>query len=192
MNVIRCKVALVGDSKVGKTNIASQLTKKNFNNTYQTTLGIEYSQYDIQIKDTNYTVQFHILDFTGFSTFRETINNLIKDCNFILLVYDLTNLESFQNIKLWKTMVDELNVKKNTVRYLIGNKNENPDKIKVDQTSIDSIANSLKLKSYCVSAKMNTNLVELFQEMAKTHYDNYINFINKIKNVKYGEKMKKR
>ena len=183
MNKIRCKVALVGDSKVGKTNIASQLTKKNFNNTYQTTLGIEYSQYDIQIKDTNYTVQFHILDFTGFSTFRETINNLIKDCNFILLVYDLTNLESFQNIKLWKTMVDELNVKKNTVRYLIGNKNENPDKIKVDQTSIDSIANSLKLKSYCVSAKMNTNLVELFQEMAKTHYDNYINFINKIKNL---------
>jgi Ras-related protein Rab-1A len=183
MNVIRCKVALVGDSKVGKTNIASQLTKKNFNNTYQTTLGIEYSQYDIQIKDTNYTVQFHILDFTGFSTFRETINNLIKDCNFILLVYDLTNLESFQNIKLWKTMVDELNVKKNTVRYLIGNKNENPDKIKVDQASIDSIANNLKLKSYCVSAKMNTNLVELFQEMAKTHYDNYINFINKIKNL---------
>ena len=183
MNVIRCKVALVGDSKVGKTNIASQLTKKNFNNTYQTTLGIEYSQYDIQIKDTNYTVQFHILDFTGFSTFRETIYNLIKDCNFILLVYDLTNLESFQNIKLWKTMVDELNVKKNTVRYLIGNKNENPDKIKVDQASIDSIASSLKLKSYCVSAKMNTNLVELFQEMAKTHYDNYINFINKIKNL---------
>ena len=183
MNVIRCKVALVGDSKVGKTNIASQLTKKNFNNTYQTTLGIEYSQYDIQIKDTNYTVQFHILDFTGFSTFRETINNLIKDCNFILLVYDLTNLESFQNIKLWKTMVDELNVKKNTVRYLIGNKNENPDKIKVDQGSIDSIASSLKLKSYCVSAKMNTNLVELFQELANTHYDNYINFINKIKNL---------
>ena len=183
MNVIRCKVALVGDSKVGKTNIASQLTKKNFNNTYQTTLGIEYSQYDIQIKDTNYTVQFHILDFTGFSTFRETINNLIKDCNFILLVYDLTNLESFQNIKLWKGLINDLNIKKNTVQYLIGNKNENPDKIKVDQTSIDSIANSLKLKSYCVSAKMNTNLVELFQEMAKTHYDNYINFINKIKNL---------
>ena len=183
MNVIRCKVALVGDSKVGKTNIASQLTKKNFNNTYQTTLGIEYSQYDIQIKDTNYTVQFHILDFTGFSTFRETINNLIKDCNFILLVYDLTNLESFQNIKLWKGLINDLNIKKNTVQYLIGNKNENPDKIKVDQTSIDSISSALKMKSYNVSAKMNTNLNELFQEMAKTHYDNYINFINKIKNL---------
>ena len=52
MNVIRCKVALVGDSKVGKTNIASQLTKNSFNNTYQTTLGIDYSQFDIPIKDT--------------------------------------------------------------------------------------------------------------------------------------------
>ena len=183
MNVIRCKVALVGDSKVGKTNIASQLTKNNFNNTYQTTLGIDYSQFDIPIKDTNYTVQFHILDFTGFSTFRDTINNLIKDCNFILLVYDLTNLESFQNIKLWKGLINDLNIKKNTVQYLIGNKNENPDKIKVDQTSIDSISSALKMKSYNVSAKMNTNLNELFQEMAKTHYDNYINFINKIKNL---------
>ena len=75
------------------------------------------------------------------------------------------------------------NIKKNTVQYLIGNKNENPDKIKVDQTSIDSISSALKMKSYNVSAKMNTNLNELFQEMAKTHYDNYINFINKIKNL---------
>ena len=183
MNVIRCKVALVGDSKVGKTNIANQLTKKNFNNTYQTTLGIDYSHHDIEIKDTNYTVQFHILDFTGFSTFRETINNLITDCNFILYVFDLTNLESFQNIKLWKGLINDLNIKKNTVQYLIGNKNENPDKIKVDQTSIDSISSALKMKSYNVSAKMNTNLNELFQEMAKTHYDNYINFINKIKNL---------
>ena len=183
MNVIRCKVGLVGDSKVGKTNIASQLTKNSFNNTYQTTLGIDYSQFDIPIKDTNYTVQFHILDFTGFSTFRDTINNLIKDCNFILFVYDLTNLESFQNIKLWKSLINDLNVKKSAIQYLIGNKNENPDKIKVDKQSIDTIANNLKLKSYTVSAKMNTNLNELFQEMSKTHYDNYINFINKIKNL---------
>ena len=158
MNVIRCKVALVGDSKVGKTNIASQLTKKNFNNTYQTTLGIEYSQYDIQIKDTNYTVQFHILDFTGFSTFRETINNLIKDCNFILLVYDLTNLESFQNIKLWKTMVDELNVKKNTVLatnvgHVIKEQNKHLDEINEDMDETQERMKTLtgRFKNYAKS-----------------------------------------
>ena len=44
MNLIRCKIALVGDPRVGKTNIVSQLVKNSFNNTYQTTLGIDYTQ----------------------------------------------------------------------------------------------------------------------------------------------------
>ena len=77
MNIIRCKIALVGDPRVGKTNMVSQLVKNSFNNTYQTTLGIDYNQYEVKIKDTNYTVQFHILDFTGFSVFRELLNNQI-------------------------------------------------------------------------------------------------------------------
>ena len=146
MNVIRCKIALVGDTHVGKTSIVNQLVKNDFNTTYQTTLGIDYNQYDVKIKDTNYVVQFHILDFTGFSIFREMLNNQIKDVNFILYVYDSTNLESFQNIN-------------------------------------DSFANNFKLKSWNVSARMKTNLVELFEEMGKIYYDQYINFINKIKNL---------
>ena len=115
MNVIRCKIALVGDAHVGKTSIINQLVKNYFNTTYQLTLGIDYNQYDVKIKDTNYVVQFHILDFTGFSAFREMLNNQIKDVNFILYVYDSTNLESFQNIKLWKKTINDLGTKKNVI-----------------------------------------------------------------------------
>ena len=183
MNVIRCKIALVGDAHVGKTSIINQLVKNYFNTTYQLTLGIDYNQYDVKIKDTNYVVQFHILDFTGFSAFREMLNNQIKDVNFILYVYDSTNLESFQNIKLWKKSINDLGPKKNVIEYLIGNKTEIPEKIVTDKMSVDSFANNFNLKSWNVSARMKTNLVELFQEMAKIYYDNYINFINKIKNL---------
>ena len=167
MNVIRCKIALVGDTHVGKTSIVNQLVKNDFNTTYQTTLGIDYNQYDVKIKDTNYVVQFHILDFTGFSIFREMLNNQIKDVNFILYVYDSTNLESFQNIKLWKKSINDLI----------------PEKIVTDKLSVDSFANNFKLKSWNVSARMKTNLNELFEEMGKIYYDHYINFINKIKNL---------
>jgi Ras-related protein Rab-1A len=183
MNVIRCKIALVGDTHVGKTSIVNQLVKNDFNTTYQTTLGIDYNQYDVKIKDTNYVVQFHILDFTGFSIFREMLNNQIKDVNFILYVYDSTNLESFQNIKLWKKSINDLGTKKNVVEYLIGNKTEIPEKIVTDKISVDSFANNFKLKSWNVSARMKTNLNELFEEMGKIYYDHYINFINKIKNL---------
>ena len=79
MDVIRCKIALVGECRVGKTSIINQLVKNSFNGSYQTTLGIDYNQYEIKIKETNYIVQFHILDFSGFSIFRDLINNIIKE-----------------------------------------------------------------------------------------------------------------
>ena len=62
MKVLRCKIALIGDPRVGITSIVNQLVKYSFIGTYQTTLGIEYNQFEVKIKDTNYTIQFHILD----------------------------------------------------------------------------------------------------------------------------------
>ena len=183
MNVIRCKVALVGECRVGKTSIVNQLVKNSFNGSYQTTLGIDYNQFEIKIKDTNYTVQFHILDFSGFSIFRDMINNAIKDVNFILYVYDSTNLESFQAIKLWKLALSEIDLKSNVIEYLVGNKNELPEKVVTDKVSVDSLAKKYNFKSWSVSARAVNNLNEMFQEMANTYYDNYFKFVNKVKNL---------
>ena len=183
MNVIRCKIALIGDPRVGKTSIVNQLVKNSFNGTYQTTLGIDYNQYEVKIKDTNYTVQFHILDCTGFSIFREMINKIIKDVNFILYVYDSTNLESFQSIKNWKETIKEMETKSNVIEYLVGNKIEIPEKVVTDKVSIGNLAKKYNFKSWEVSARGVKNLTELFQDMANIYYDNYFKFTNKIKNL---------
>ena len=181
MNVIRCKIALIGDPRVGKTSIVNQLVKNSFNGSYQTTLGIEYNQYEVKIKDTNYTVQFHILDCTGFSVFREMINKVIRDVSFILYVYDSTNLESFQSIKQWKETTKEMDLKPNVIEYLVGNKTEIPEKIVTDKVSIDNLAKKLNFKSWQVSARGVKNLNELFEDMANIYYENYFKFTNKIK-----------
>ena len=120
------KISLIGDPRVGKTSIVDQLVKNNFNVSYQTTLGIEYNQFEVKIKDNNYTVQFHILDCTGFSVLSEMIYKVIKDVSFILYVYDSTNLEYFQSIKSWKESMKEVETKPNAIEYLIGNKIEIP------------------------------------------------------------------
>ena len=143
MNVIRCKIGLIGDPRVGKTSIVNQLVKNTFNGSYQTTLGIDYNQFEVKIKDTNYTVQFHILDFSGFSIFRDMINNPIKDVNFILYVYDSTNLNSFQSIKLWKLALSEIDLKSNVIEYLVRNKNELPEKIVTDKASLKNLAEKI-------------------------------------------------
>ena len=183
MNVIRCKVALIGDPRVGKTSIVNQLVKNTFNGTYQTTLGVDYNQYEVKIKETNYTVQLHILDFSGFSPFRELINKVISDVNFILYVYDTTNLDSFQSIKAWKETTKQMEIKSNVVEYLVGNKIEIPEKVVTDKVSVENLAKKYNFKSWQVSARGVQNLKELFEEMANAYYENYFKFINKIKNI---------
>ena len=111
------------------------------------------------------------------------INNAIKDVNFILYVYDSTNLESFQAIKLWKLSLSEMDLKSNVIEYLVGNKNELPEKVVTDKVSVDSLAKKYNFKSWSVSARGVNNLTELFQDMANIFYDNYFKFVNKVKNL---------
>jgi small GTP-binding protein len=155
MDILRTKVALVGDQRVGKTSIVNQLVKQFFNNTYLTTLGIDYNTYDIKIRDTNYIVQLHLIDCTGFSAFTDVVSAQIKDANFILYVYDSTNLESFQTIKLWKENLKMILTNKNYVEYLVGNKIDLEKKLAVDDSAIKNMSSLYKLKPYSVSAVIN-------------------------------------
>ncbi len=152
MNVLRAKVALIGDQRVGKTCIVSQLIKQYFNNTYQTTLGVDYNTHEIKIKESNYTVQLHILDCTGFSAFNDLLMSQLTDVNFILYVYDSTNLESFQTIKLWKEAVKDSLVNARCTEYLVGNKIDMENKQDVDETSVKNMALLYNFKTFNVSA----------------------------------------
>lgn len=150
MNILRCKVAIIGDPRVGKTCLINQLIKNYFNNTYQTTLGIDYNTHDAKLKD--YSVQFHILDCTGFSVFRELILTQLKDVNFIIYVYDVSNQESFTSIKLWKEFIKDTIKGRNVLELLVGNKVDLEKKIVVDEKTGKEFANSNKLKFYQTSA----------------------------------------
>jgi len=183
MNILRAKVALIGDQRVGKTCIINQLIKQYFNNTYQTTLGIEYNTYEVKIKDSNYIVQLHILDCTGFSAFTDFVTSQLNDCNFLLFVYDSTNLESFQSVKLWKENTKDVLLNKQCVEYLVGNKIDIDKHNVVDETSTKSLSNLYKMKIWSVSALQNKNIQELFISISENFYNNYLEFINKVKKI---------
>ncbi len=183
MNILRAKICLIGDQRVGKTCIISQLIKQYFNNTYQTTLGIDYNTHEIKIKDTNYTVQLHILDCTGFSAFTDFIQTQISNSNFLLFVYDSTNLESFQAIKLWRENIKELLLNKNCSEYLVGNKVDMEKKLAVDETSIKNLSSLYNFKTWSVSALQNKNIQELFTSIADSYYKSYLEFIDNAKRV---------
>lgn len=150
MNILRCKAAIIGDPRVGKTCLINQLIKNYFNNTYQTTLGIDYNTYDAKLKDC--TVQFHIMDFTGFSVFRDLIYSQIRDVNFIIYVYDATNQESFASVKLWKDSFKDYLKGKNVIEVLVANKVDLEKKIAVDENTGKQFAAQNNIKFHQTSA----------------------------------------
>lgn len=182
MNILRIKIGLLGDSNTGKSSIISQLVKKQFNTTYQTTLGVEYNTYEVKIKDTGYTVQFHILDLTGFSVFRDFVASQVKECNTILYVYDATNLESFNSLKLWKESLSEY-ISSNSTEYLVGNKIDLERKITVDESTLKSTAKQMKCEYFQVSAMQAKGIEELFISIANKFYNSYLDFLSEVKKL---------
>lgn len=145
MNILRGKVALIGDPRVGKTCILSQLIRNYFNTTYQTTLGVEYCTFEGKPSNVeDYLVQLHILDMTGFSIFRDLVTSNLEDVNYVIYVYDATNLESFQNLKLWRETLKQSNKSKNFVEILVSNKNDLKNKIVVDSSMVKTFGDNIK------------------------------------------------
>lgn len=182
MNILRLKIALIGDCRVGKSCIVGQLVKKYFNTTYQTTLGIDYNTYEVKVKDTNYTIQFEILDLTGFSVFRDLVSQQIKEANCILYVYDATNMESFNSLKLWKESFQE-DIKKDCFEYFVGNKIDLERKIAVDETTLKNTTKSLNCGYFQVSAQQAKGLEEMFITIAGRFYNSYIDFLKAVKSL---------
>ena len=182
MNVLRLKVSLIGDCRVGKSCIVGQLVKKYFNTTYQTTLGIDHNTFEVKMKDTNYTVQIHILDLTGFSIFRDLVGNQIKESDCILYVYDSTNMESFNSLKLWKDSF-QADISPNCFEILVGNKIDLEKKIVVDETTLKNSAKGMNADYFLVSAQQAKGIEEMFSFIAKKFYDKYMAFLNNIKNI---------
>ena len=123
MSILRCKIILVGDATVGKTAIVNQLVHQNFINSYQMTQACEYKIKEVQIPDTKTIVELHIIDVAGQKIFNSIAIDLIKDVNMCVLVYDVTQPETFSSLSSWYEGIKEENGK-DIPGILIGNKND--------------------------------------------------------------------
>lgn len=101
--ILRCKIVLLGDSAAGKTSLAQvfQGGAKNFPKTYNMTIGIDFLVKRVSIPDTNVTVEMYIVDCGGFVVSQELLKPHWENANAVMLVYDVSNFGSFQNLASW-------------------------------------------------------------------------------------------
>ena len=163
MSEINLKILLIGDSSVGKTSILLRYVDDEFNDSYISTIGIEYKIKTINVNNKKITMR--IWDTSGQERYRSITQNFYRNANGILFVFDVTKKESFNNIKLWLT--DSQNCEANISKILIGNKIDLEEEREVSNETIKNFANKKEMKFFETSAKEGTNIDLIFRELAE-------------------------
>ena len=129
------KILLIGDSQVGKTSLLLKYTEHVFPEEHIATIGVEYKDKFI-VKD-NYNIRLQIWDTAGQERFHSITKNIYRNANGVLFVYDITNQESFNNIKNW--IKDLQNVGNDIKGVIIGNKLDLEQKRDVSKEDLEEI-----------------------------------------------------
>ena len=85
------KVAIIGDTFVGKSSIIQRILGKDFNNSYTQTIGFEF--YTLGAKINDKTLKLQLWDFSGKKIFEALNKRVLHDSKLAILVYDISNKE---------------------------------------------------------------------------------------------------
>ena len=161
------KIIVVGDATVGKTSIILRFTDNAFNRNYMVTLGVHVSNKIVKIESSN--IQLVLWDIAGQSKFTLMRTAFYQGAKGVLLVFDLTNLESFHSVKNWYDDVKKY-VNEEITGFIIGNKNDLFNERKVSSDEARKLAYELNLQYFETSALTGANVKESFENLAKYLY----------------------
>uniref|UniRef100_H2L6B1 Ras-related protein Rab-35 n=3 Tax=Oryzias TaxID=8089 RepID=H2L6B1_ORYLA len=157
------KLLIIGDSNVGKSSLLLRFADQSFSGNYITTIGVDFKIRTVDINGER--VKLQIWDTAGQERFRTITSTYYRNTHGVIIVYDVTKPESFVNVKRWLSEISQ-NCD-NVCKILVGNKNEDPTKKKVETQDAVRFGESVGVRVFETSAKANINVEEMF--MAFTH-----------------------
>mmetsp|Transcript_62225 Transcript_62225/g.166967 ORF Transcript_62225/g.166967 Transcript_62225/m.166967 type:complete len:196 (-) Transcript_62225:138-725(-) len=167
--LLRCKVIVIGDAGVGKSAIVQMFHSKgtHYPKQYAMTTGCDFVMKEIKIPDSSTTVELHIYDCSGQKVFKELVSEYWKNANMVMLVYDVSNQDSFNNLGAWLDLVRSKCPGKQLPGILVANKVDLEDRIRVHTADGNEFARTHSLDFVQVSAQKNKSVETPFQELGK-------------------------
>jgi len=157
------KLLLIGDTGTGKSSLILRYVNCSFNDSYISTIGVDFKQKIIQLNGS--LIKLQIWDTAGQERFRVITNSYYRGANGIIIVYDVTDLESFENAKKWLTEIDRY-ANEGTKKLIIGNKCDLIDSKAVEYSKAKEFADRLGIPLIEVSAKSAANVDQAFESIA--------------------------
>ena len=165
------KIIILGSSKVGKTSVLKRYFKNEFDESFLSTIGIEFTTQYFKFDDEKVRVDY--IDTAGQETFRAISANYIKKADGVILIFDITERSSFDLINMWIDEINKNNNINNIGKILLGNKIDLEDQREVEIDEGENLASSIKCKYLEVSAKTGENVINAMEEIAKDSYKYY-------------------
>ena len=158
------KYIIIGDAAVGKSNLLLRYVFNTFKPEYQLTIGVEFGEKNIKHNNKNYQLQ--LWDTAGQEQFRSITRAYFKNAVCALVVYDITNKISFENIKQW--IEDCMNyMPKRGFIVLVGNKCDLEENREVSTEEGQQLADLYGILFFETSAKTEYNVKEVFNESSQ-------------------------
>jgi len=157
------KLVLIGDSGVGKSCLLLRFADNAFTESYISTIGVDFRFRTVKVEKN--TVKLQIWDTAGQERFRTITSAYYRGADGIIMVYDVTNQESFNHVADWLTEVNRY-ASEGTCKLLVGNKSDRSDRV-VSSDVAREYAEKLNIPFLETSAKNADNVEQAFLTMAQ-------------------------
>jgi Ras-related protein Rab-1A len=157
------KLLLIGDSGVGKSCLLLRFADDTYTESYISTIGVDFKIRTIDLNGK--TIKLQIWDTAGQERFRTITSSYYRGAHGIIVVFDITDQVSFNNVKQWLQEIDRYACE-NVNKLLVGNKCDLTNKRVVEYNTAKEYADSLGIPFLETSAKNSTNVEQAFLTMA--------------------------
>ena len=164
------RLSLLGDQSVGKTTLRNVFLKLDFEENTLSTVGSNKSETKFKLKDGK-EIKLFIYDTAGEERFRSLSTKAVKSCQGVVVVFDITQKESFEHLTSWLEAIKEESDKLSIV--IFGNKCDLEDQRQVTKQEAEKFAKQQKIPYIETSAKLSTNINEGFSILVNDAYERF-------------------
>jgi Ras-related protein Rab-21 len=164
------KIVLLGEGRVGKTCLCLRYVQNTFSDSQESTIQATFLEKRINLGKTS--MKLMIWDTAGQERFHALGPIYYRDANGALLVYDITDRDSFTKVRNWVKELRKI-VGESIVLVIAGNKADKAKERQVDEAEALEYAKTVGAQHITCSAKTGKNVEQAFLELSKQMLSTY-------------------